>query len=140
MQGTNRNANRSEAELSETKNEKRNMKYVSPLTSYILSLTFFILLSSFLLFSPSSLVSQTWRDASEPVEERITDLLSRMTVEEKCSQMLYNCPSIERLGIPAYNWWSEALHGVARMGRATVFPQPIGMAATFDTALIYQNK
>jgi len=59
-----------------------------------------------------------------------------MTLEEKCSQMCYNSPAIERLGIPAYNWWSEALHGVARMGRATVFPQPIGMAATFDTSLI----
>jgi len=61
-----------------------------------------------------------------------------MTLEEKCSQMLYDSPAIDRLGIPAYNWWSEALHGVARMGRATVFPQPIGMAATFDTSLIYE--
>lgn len=61
-----------------------------------------------------------------------------MTLEEKCSQMLYNSPAIDRLGIPAYNWWSEALHGIARMGRATVFPQPIGMAATFDTALIFR--
>jgi beta-glucosidase len=52
--------------------------------------------------------------------------------------MLYNSKGIERLGIPAYNWWNEALHGVARAGRATVFPQPIGLAATFDDALIHQ--
>lgn len=77
-----------------------------------------------------------WQNPDLPVDERVQDLISRLTLEEKCSQMLYNCPAIERIGIPAYNWWSEALHGVARMGRATVFPQPIGMAATFDTALI----
>lgn len=79
-----------------------------------------------------------WQDPDQPIEQRIEDLLSRMTVEEKCSQMVYNSPAIERLGIPDYNWWSEALHGVARMGRATVFPMPIAMAATFDSALIYK--
>ena len=55
-----------------------------------------------------------------------------MTLEEKMSQMVYQSPAIERLGIPAYNWWNEALHGVARAGVATVFPQAIGLAATFD--------
>ncbi len=110
----------------------RNWKYVSRLTSYVL----LIITPSFLIAQPST--GPTWRDSSKPVEERVTDLLSRMTLEEKCSQMLYNSPAIDRLGIPAYNWWSEALHGIARMGRATVFPQPIGMAATFDTALIYR--
>lgn len=69
-------------------------------------------------------------------EERAKDLVSRMTVEEKVSQMLYNAPAIKRLGIPRYNWWNEALHGVARAGTATVFPQAIGMAATFDEDLI----
>ncbi|MBR2766128.1 MAG: glycoside hydrolase family 3 C-terminal domain-containing protein [Blautia sp.] len=62
-------------------------------------------------------------------------LVSRMTLEEKCSQMRYDAPAIERLGIPAYNWWNEALHGVARAGQATVFPQAIGMGASFDPEL-----
>ena len=63
-------------------------------------------------------------------------LVSKMTLEEKCGQMLYTAPAIPRLGIPAYNWWNEALHGVARCGVATVFPQAIGMAASFDDALM----
>lgn len=61
-----------------------------------------------------------------------TDLVSRMTLDEKASQLRYDSPAIERLGIPAYNWWNEALHGVARAGTATVFPQAIGLAAIFD--------
>jgi len=61
-----------------------------------------------------------------------------MTLEEKISQMVYNSPAIDRLGISPYNWWSECLHGVARSGRATVFPQAIGLAATFDTNLIFR--
>ena len=69
-------------------------------------------------------------------EERAKDLVSRMTVEEKVTQMLFNSPAIPRLGIPAYNWWNEALHGVARAGTATVFPQAIGLAATFDDELV----
>ena len=73
-----------------------------------------------------------------PLKERINDLVSRLTVEEKASLMLYNSPSIKRLGISAYNWWNEALHGVARAGRATVFPQAIALAATFDEELIYK--
>jgi beta-glucosidase len=72
-----------------------------------------------------------------PLEKRVNDLVSRLTLEEKVSQMLDVAPGIERLGIPAYNWWNEALHGVARAGTATVFPQAIGLAATWDTDLIY---
>ena len=68
--------------------------------------------------------------------EKAKELVSKMTLEEKVSQTLYQAPAIERLGIPAYNWWNEALHGVARAGTATVFPQSIGLAATFDEDLL----
>ena len=64
--------------------------------------------------------------------ERAHDLVAQMTLAEKCAQMKYDAPAIPRLGVPAYNWWNEALHGVARSGAATVFPQAIGLAATFD--------
>ena len=69
---------------------------------------------------------------SLPVETRVEDLVSRMTLEEKISQTMNNAPAIERLGIPAYEWWNEALHGVARAGVATVFPQAIALAAMWD--------
>lgn len=79
-----------------------------------------------------------YKDQSLSFEERAKDLVSRMTLEEKVSQMLFNSPAIPRLGIPAYNWWNEALHGVARAGVATVFPQAIALAATFDEDLVYK--
>tara|TARA_X000000950_G_C13597027_1_gene529730 strand:- start:244 stop:594 length:351 start_codon:yes stop_codon:yes gene_type:complete len=72
-----------------------------------------------------------WNDTSFSIDERVNKLIATMTLEEKISQMLDVCPPIERLGIPEYNWWNEALHGVARNGRATVFPQAIGLGATF---------
>ncbi len=71
-------------------------------------------------------------DESLSVKERAKDLVAQMTLEEKASQLRYDAPAIDRLGVPAYNWWNEALHGVARAGTATVFPQAIGMAAMFD--------
>ncbi|HMB00958.1 MAG TPA: glycoside hydrolase family 3 N-terminal domain-containing protein, partial [Spirochaetota bacterium] len=71
-------------------------------------------------------------------EKRIEKLLKQMTVEEKLSQLIHESPAIERLNIPAYAWWSECLHGVARAGKATVFPQPIAMAAAFDRKLIFR--
>ncbi|MEM8524357.1 MAG: glycoside hydrolase family 3 N-terminal domain-containing protein [Bacteroidota bacterium] len=72
------------------------------------------------------------------IEKRVDDLISHMTLEEKAGQLMYNAPAIERLGVPEYNWWNECLHGVARNGRATIFPQAIGMAATFDTDLMHR--
>jgi beta-glucosidase len=71
-----------------------------------------------------------------PLDERLDDLLSRLTLEEKINQTVYSAPAVERLGIPAYNWWNECLHGVGRAGIATVFPQAIGMAASFDVPLL----
>ncbi|MDR3703304.1 MAG: glycoside hydrolase family 3 C-terminal domain-containing protein [Candidatus Sulfopaludibacter sp.] len=71
-----------------------------------------------------------------PIDQRVDDLVSRMTVEEKASQFSSTSPAILRLQVPAYNWWSEALHGVANQGTATVFPQAIGLGATFDEPLI----
>jgi len=75
-------------------------------------------------------------DSTQPISARVADLVGRMTTEEKLGQLLFNAPAIPRLGIPAYNWWGEALHGIARNGRATIFPQAIGMAATWDPDLI----
>ena len=74
----------------------------------------------------------------EEARRRAKELVSQMTVEERASQLRYDAPAIERLGVPAYNWWGEALHGVARAGAATSFPQAIGMAATFDTELLHR--
>ena len=68
--------------------------------------------------------------------EKARALVAQMTLEERAGQLRYDAPAIERLGIPAYNWWSEALHGVARAGKATVFPQAIGLAAAFDPELL----
>ena len=77
-------------------------------------------------------------DPSLPLEQRVNDLVSRITLEEKVAQMQDVAPGIPRLSIPAYNWWNEGLHGVARAGNATVFPQAIGLAATWDTDLIHR--
>ncbi len=75
---------------------------------------------------------EKYLDRSLPFEERAKDLVSKMTLDEKASQLTYRSAAVKRLGIPAYNWWNEALHGVARAGTATVFPQAIGLAAMFD--------
>lgn len=77
-----------------------------------------------------------YRNRELPIEKRIGDLISRLTPEEKISQMLHQAPPVERLGISGFSWWNEALHGVARAGMATVFPQAIGLGATFDRKLI----
>src|SRR5690606_37042160 len=72
------------------------------------------------------------------LDERVADLVSRLTLSEKAAQMLHEAPAIERLGIPAYNWWNECLHGVARAGIATVFPQAIGLAAMFNAERLFE--
>jgi beta-glucosidase len=79
-----------------------------------------------------------FQDPNLSIEERTEDLISQLSLEEKVSQLMYGSPAIDRLGIPQYNWWNECLHGVARNGRATVFPQAIGMAASFDTDLMHR--
>ena len=72
----------------------------------------------------------------EQAREKAVALVGQMTLREKASQLRFDSPAIERLGIPAYNWWNEALHGVARGGTATSFPQAIGLAAMFDDILV----
>jgi beta-glucosidase len=93
------------------------------------------------LFASTGIITDheyPFQDPSLPIEVRVNDLVSRLTLEEKVGQMLNSAPSIPRLGIPAYDWWNEVLHGVARTTyRVTVFPQAIGMAATFDTASLF---
>ncbi len=79
-----------------------------------------------------------FQDPSLPMEERVHDLVTQMTLQEKATQLFNHAEAIPRLGIPAYDYWNECLHGVARAGTATVFPQAIGMAATFDEDLIFR--
>lgn len=79
---------------------------------------------------------EKYLDETLSVQERAEALTDAMTVEEQASQLRYDAPEIKRLGIPAYNWWNEGLHGLARSGTATMFPQAIGLAAMFDTKLV----
>ncbi len=100
------------------------------------------LLAAVLLAAPATaaLRAQTlpYQDTGLSFEARAADLVRRMTLEEKVSQMTDVAPAVERLGVPAYNWWNEALHGVARSGLATVFPQAIGLAATWNDSLVFR--
>jgi len=79
-----------------------------------------------------------YKNPATPTEKRVDDLIARMTLPEKISQLMSDSAAIDHLDVPAYNWWNECLHGVARAGRATVFPETIGMAATWDTALLFR--
>src|ERR1035441_6066165 len=81
---------------------------------------------------------QIWIDASQPLDKRVDALVSSMTLEEKAEQMNNHAPAIPRLGVPEYDYWSEGLHGIARSGYATLFPQAIGLAATWDLNLQHQ--
>src|SRR5215467_6805511 len=114
-------------------------------TFRIIAITFLVLLSASQLAAQSASNAGSagstrppYMDPSLPIDQRVNDLVSRMTLEEKASQMQDVAPAIPRLGIPAYNWWNEGLHGVARAGVATVFPQAIGLAATWDTDLVHR--
>ena len=91
------------------------------------------------LFAVGSAAAQqpAYRNTSLPVDARVKDLVGRMTLEEKVSQMQNHAVAIPRLNVPEYDWWSEGLHGIARSGYATVFPQAIGLAATWDTTLMH---
>jgi beta-glucosidase len=82
---------------------------------------------------------EIWKNPSPPMEVRLDDLISRMSLAEKVAQLQNDAPGIPRLGLPAYNYWNEALHGVANDGTATVFPEPIGMASTWDPELAHQE-
>ena len=75
---------------------------------------------------------EAYKDTTLDPKARAHDLVSRMTVWERASQLRYDAPAVPRLGVPEYNWWNEALHGVARAGTATMFPQAIALAAMFD--------
>ncbi|HEV9037389.1 MAG TPA: glycoside hydrolase family 3 N-terminal domain-containing protein [Puia sp.] len=97
---------------------------------------FLSLFAALLLFAAATGQTLPFRNSSLPTADRVTDLLSRLTLQEKVSLLGYRSKSVDRLSIPAYNWWNEGLHGVARAGEATVFPQAIGMAASFDAPLL----
>ena len=99
---------------------------------------FFIVPLAFLL-NLAQAQTPGFLNTSLPIDARVKDLVSRLTTDEKVHQMLNNSPAIPRLGIPAYNWWNEALHGVARSGVATIFPQAIGLAACFDDSLAFRE-
>src|SRR5688500_16095683 len=106
-------------------NDRRHIK------GWLLGIT---LLSSSLAYA----AEPAFRNLALSFEERAADLVSRMTLEEKVAHLGNSNPGVPRLGVPAYDWWNESLHGVARAGAATVFPQAIGLAATFDPALMHE--
>ena len=100
--------------------------------------TLLVVLLALRLSSAQVAEEPAYRNPHLSPEQRATDLVGRMTLQEKVLQMQNSAPAIPRLNIPAYDWWNEALHGVARAGRATVFPQAIGIAATWDTDLMHR--
>src|SRR5580765_1960530 len=98
-----------------------------------------LLITAGLLFSLSTIAQQfPYQNPALSTDERAKDLISRLTLEEKALLMQDQSPAIPRLGIKKFNWWSEALHGLANNDSVTVFPEPIGMAASFDDSLVYK--
>ncbi|MEO6719753.1 MAG: glycoside hydrolase family 3 N-terminal domain-containing protein [Ferruginibacter sp.] len=102
----------------------------------------FLFFFTLLVLSVTNIMAQNsvalFRNTSLSIDARVADLLSKLSLEEKISLLGYRSKAVPRLSIPAYNWWNEALHGVARAGNATIFPQAIGMAASFNDALMYE--
>ena len=98
----------------------------------------FLLLVFFGLLITNATSQKSFRNTKLPLETRVDDLLKNLTLQEKISLLGFRSPAVGRLNIPAYNWWNEGLHGVARAGEATVFPQAIGMAASFNNDLLYK--
>src|SRR6201997_4711023 len=97
---------------------------------------FFLIFTAILCTAQNQ--NEPYLDPSQPIEARVDDLVKRMTVEQKAQQLVNQARAIPDLQVPAYDWWSEALHGVANAGTATVFPEPVGLAATFDDPLIHE--
>ena len=96
----------------------------------------FSLYACLALVATLSAQNYPFQDQSLSPKERAADLVSRLTLSEKASQMVNEAPAIERLGVPSYMWWNECLHGVARSGKASIFPQSIGLAASFDEDMV----
>lgn len=111
------------------------LKYVNKFPIFI-----FVALTTIVACAPKKMIKESDKSihTEQSMEERVTTLINQMTLKEKVSQMRYDAPAIERLGIPEYNWWNECLHGVARAGEATVFPQGIGMGSTWNEDLIFE--
>ena len=99
-----------------------------------MTLRSFILTAVAGLFLTAGAFAQESKEAA--MQRKAVEVISQMTLDEKISMMMNSTPGVPRLGIKPYDWWSEALHGVARSGKATVFPEPIGLGATFDPELI----
>src|SRR6201981_1128143 len=106
-------------------------------TLQVIFLSAFIFVLTLVPFAAQHAGGAVYLDPSQPIDVRVNDLVGKMTLEEKASQLVNQARAIPRLQVPAYDWWSEALHGVATAGTATVFPEPIGLAATFDDPLIH---
>jgi len=105
----------------------------------VLSIILLISLSAATYIVPAQqpVYKYVFQNPALSTEVRVADLVSQLTLQEKADQLLYTTPSIPRLGIPDYNWWNEALHGVARAGYATVFPQSITIANSWDEGLMF---
>ena len=103
------------------------MKFLLPLT-----------VITFLCLQTYAQTEFKFNDTKISINERVESMIGEMTLDEKVNQLMFESPAIPRLGIPHYSWWNECLHGVARNGKATVFPQAIGLAATFDTKLMHR--
>ncbi len=103
----------------------------------LFSFLILLALSTIVVAAQQTVYTYPFQNPSLSEEQRVGDLILRMTLKEKADQLLYTAPAIPRLGIPSYNWWNEALHGVARAGYATVFPQSITIANSWDEGLMY---